>query len=138
MSHWNTYQNRSDVPTSCGVYVLYQNNKVVYVGASKNIRKRFSNHRVKDWDSVKIKPMITFGAAHTLEEKLISKLDPPLNALGSRRIELSTRHRVTIEHELYSKVKEFCVNNGLKITDFVNELIHNVLKGIEDAKQIKN
>lgn len=138
MSHWNIYNKRSDVPASCGVYVLYENGSILYIGASKDIRKRFSNHRVKEWDTVKIKPMGTFGAAHTLEEKLIAKLDPPFNSHGSRRVELSTRHRVTIDHELYKKVRDFCINNGFKITDFVNEMLNNVFKGIEDAKQIKN
>lgn len=138
MTHWNTYQTRNDVPIVCGCYVMYQDGEVIYIGASKDIRKRFSSHDVKDWDYVKIKPMITFGAAHTLEEKLISRINPKYNAVGSSRAELSTRHRITIEHDLHIKIRSFCVANGFKIKDFVNDVLTNVFKGMEDAEQVKN
>ena len=111
---------------------------MVYIGASKDIRKRFSSHNIKDWDYVKIKPSITFGAAHTLEEKLISRINPKFNSAGSSRIELSTRHRITIDHALHIKIRSFCSANGFKIKDFVNDVLTNVFKGFEDAKQIKN
>jgi excinuclease UvrABC nuclease subunit len=117
---------------------MYRQDKVVYIGASKDIRRRFSSHSIKDWDYVKIKPTITFGSAHTLEEKLISRINPEFNSIGSRRVELSTRHRITIDHELHIKIRSFCVENGFKVKDFVNEVLTNVFKGFEDAKQIKN
>jgi len=138
MTHWNIYQSRNDVPIVCGVYAMYRDGKVVYIGASKDIRKRFSSHNIKDWDYVKIKPTITFGAAHTLEEKLISRINPEYNAIGSSRVELSTRHRITIDHDLHIKIRSFCVANGFKIKDFVNDVLTNVFKGMEDAEQVKN
>lgn len=138
MTHWNTYQQRNDVPAACGVYAMYKDGEIIYIGASKDIRKRFSNHTIKNWDYVKIKPMTTFGAAHTLEERLISKIHPPFNANGSRRTELGSRHRVTIDHDLYTQIRALCFGNGLKITDFINEVLSNVVQGMKDAKQIKN
>ena len=138
MTHWNRYQTRNDVPLVCGVYAMYKDDRVVYIGASKEIRKRFSSHHIKEWDYVKIKPTIPFGAAHTLEEKLISRLNPEYNVMGSSRVEISTRHRITIEHALHIKIRSFCGANGFKIKDFVNDVLTNVLKGFEDAKQVKN
>jgi len=126
------------VPASCGVYVMYKDNAVHYVGASKGIRKRFSNHNIKDWDMVKIKPMPTFGDAHTLEEKLIQRLNPPMNSSGSHRSEISTRHRITINHELYIGLRNFCANKSLKMGAFINEILTDVFKGITDAEQIEN
>ena len=138
MTHWNTYQTRNDVPIVCGVYVMYKDGKVVYIGASKDIRNRFSSHQIKGWDYVKIKPSTTFGTAHTLEEKLIRRLNPKFNSEGSSRVELSKRHRVKIDHDLYVEIRLLCSANGFKIKNFVNDILRNVMKGMQDAKQVKN
>lgn len=138
MTYWNTYQSRKDVPIICGIYVIYKDNKIIYIGASKNIRKRFSNHNVVDWDYCKIKPTTSFGAAHILEEKLIKRIKPSLNAYMSNRAELGNRHRVEVEHDIYVRFRDFCNAKGLKIKQMTNDILQQFLRAVEDsnAKQV--
>jgi len=41
-----------DMPLICGVYFLIQNNEIVYVGQSKNISSRVTQHTDKLFDSI--------------------------------------------------------------------------------------
>ena len=138
MSYWQTYQTRKELPITCGVYVLYKDNQVIYVGVSKDIRKRFSNHTIQDWDVCKIKATTSFGAANVIEEKLIQKLKPKYNSYLAHRTELGRRHRVTIDHGIYIRFREFCNNKGLKIKNMTNDILEQFLKAVEDtnAKQV--
>jgi hypothetical protein len=121
----------------CGIYIIYKDKTPIYVGISKNIRKRFSTHDIKDWDYVKVKPAATFGEAHDLETKLIKRIKPKLNSYGLSRSSLGARPRVSIAPDTYNELRKFCMNNHYKIKDFVNEILSQALKGIKDDEQSK-
>ena len=116
----------------CGVYVMYKDNQVVYVGVSKQIRHRFSKHRIDQWDYIKVKPATSFGRATDLEKKLIEKLQPELNSRHKQRSQLSNRHRVTIDSEIYIKFKMFCFEKNLKMKDMLADLITQFLKAVDE------
>jgi len=133
MSKWQIYREKKDLPMMCGVYVMYKNDQAVYIGVSKHIRRRFSKHSVDQWDYVKIKPAITFGMATDLERKLIKKMQPELNSRHKQRAQLSSRHRLSIDAEIYSKLRIFCFEKNLKMKDMVADLITQFLKAVEDS-----
>lgn len=134
MTKWQVYNQKKDLPICCGVYAIYKDENIIYVGVSNNIRKRFSKHEIKDWDYVKLKPAPTFGYAHDLEAKLIKKLKPKLNSQGADRTRLSTRHRLTIYPDTYKRFRAFCYQHNLKTKQLLNDIINGFLKAAEDAK----
>ena len=131
MSKWQVYNDKKDVPICCGVYVMYKDGKVIYIGISKNVRQRFSKHPIKDWDYMKMKPATTYGAAHDLEAKLIKKIQPELNSQGSNRMQLSTRHRLTVQPDVYKRFRTFCYSKNIKM----KELLHDILQGFLEAAE---
>ena len=135
MSRWQIYTDRKTLPMMCGIYVMYRDGQVIYVGVSKDVRKRFTKHSITDWEYIKVKPATSFGAAHDLEEKLIKKLHPTLNSQGSSRSMLSSRHRVTIADGTFFKFRAFFVERNLKMKDMLNEIIVQFLKGVHDAER---
>ncbi len=134
MSKWQIYVDKKELPICCGVYVMYKNTKIIYIGISKNVRQRFTKHSIKDWDLIKMKPATTYGAAHDLEEKLIKKLKPTRNSQGSNRLQLSTRHRITINPETYQKFRTFCYGKNLRMKELLNDIINGFLKAADNAK----
>lgn len=135
MSRWQIYTEKKKLPMMCGVYVIYKDDQILYVGVSKDVRKRFTKHAITDWEYIKVKPATSFGAAHDLEEKLIKKLHPALNSQGSSRAMLSSRHRVTIADGTFFKFRGFCVERNLKMKNLLNEIIIGFLKGVHDAER---
>jgi|TARA_R100000995_G_scaffold84368_2_gene62820 hypothetical protein len=131
MSKWQVYNEKKDIPICCGVYVMYKDGKILYIGISKNVRQRFSKHPIKDWDYMKMKPATTYGAAHDLEAKLIKKIQPELNSQGSNRMQLSTRHRLTVQPDVYKRFRTFCYSKNIKM----KELLHDILQGFLEAAE---
>lgn len=132
MSKWQLYKHKKELPMMCGVYAIYKDGAVVYIGVSKEIRKRFSKHSVEQWDYVKVKPAISFGMATDLESKLIKKLQPELNSRHKKRAQLSNRHRVTIDSEVYTKLRVFCFQKDIKVKHMIEDLITQFLKAVEE------
>jgi predicted GIY-YIG superfamily endonuclease len=134
MSKWQVYKDKKELPICCGVYVMYKDDKVIYVGISKNVRQRFTKHTIKDWDYVKMKPATTYGAAHDLESKLIKKIKPQLNSQGSNRMQLSTRHRLTVQPDIYQRFRTFCYSKNLKMKETLNQILEGFLDAAENGK----
>ena len=134
MSKWQVYKDKKELPICCGVYVMYKDDKVMYVGISKNVRQRFSKHAIKDWDTVKMKPATTYGAAHDLEAKLIKKIKPELNSQGSNRMQLSTRHRLTVQPDIYQRFRTSCYSKNIKMKETLNQILKGFLEAAENGK----
>ena len=136
MSKWQTYRDKKSIPIMCGTYVVYSKGKVIYVGVSKNVRKRFSKHtsKIDGWDLLKIKPASSFGAAYDVEAKLIRRIQPKNNSYGAPRGTLSTRPRISIKPELYQRFKTFCLSRNLIMKEIVNDLVDGFLEGASNAK----
>ena len=69
-------QNRT--PVLCGIYFLFKENELIYIGISKNIHKRVNTHHIK-YDYYSHICTDTFDAASTVERLLIRKHRPKHN-----------------------------------------------------------
>ena len=49
-----TFHSISGYPRKAGVYFLFKDSKLIYIGQSKNIRKRVEFHKKKKFDFLKI------------------------------------------------------------------------------------
>jgi excinuclease UvrABC nuclease subunit len=90
-STWKTYllHERMKIPLDSGVYAIYKDDDVVYVGQTTNLRHRLSGHswRFRAADGVgfssgmyiKCKPCLGYLE---LERKLIGRLRPSWNKMA--------------------------------------------------------
>jgi len=81
-----------------------------------------------------MKPATTYGAAHDLESKLIKKIKPELNSQGSNRMQLSTRHRLTVQPDVYQRFRTFCYSKNLKMKELLNDILLGFLEAAENGK----
>lgn len=76
----------------CGVYMLFLDSKLVYIGESNCITTRISQHfkdEIKEFDSYKIYSLIEDTSIRKREEKrLIKKYNPILNFTHNRSLKL--------------------------------------------------
>lgn len=102
-SKWVTLnpENLSDIPRLPACYVIYLDNKLSYIGQSANVYKRFYNYgigptRYSNYGSqtpwgrvrqitVKFRFSTRYGDWAMRELRLIHRLRPPLNCVGSSR-----------------------------------------------------
>jgi excinuclease UvrABC nuclease subunit len=98
-SAWKTYRIGIDeIPKGPGCYAVYADSRMIYVGQSSDVRKRFSNHKIDlcrysefvqtPWGifreiTVKIRISKKFGDWAMIESRLIKRLTPSMNCLGS-------------------------------------------------------
>lgn len=79
-----TRERTDDVPVGMfnikGVYFLFHQDKLVYIGSSKNIGRRITDHTDKTFDSIFVDLCENFKEK---ESAYIKKLQPPLN--GGKR-----------------------------------------------------
>lgn len=88
------------IPNSAGCYVVYAHGKPIYVGQTTNLRKRiksyefnyarYSNGIHTPWGLcddlfLKIRPSIRYGDWAMIELRLIKRLQPRFNCVGSTK-----------------------------------------------------
>lgn len=100
MMVWNKFddllQNKKRLPNISCVYAMYFNNKLVYIGSTKDLKNRYCGQEIRygygkniktrwgDFDldtkiTLKYKPIKRYGFWLMLEAKLIRKLQPIFN-----------------------------------------------------------
>lgn len=87
-----------DLPEHPGCYVVFADSKLAYIGQSLNLRKRIINHKIDfarysnnittPWGyfkdvKIKIKTFKRYGEWAKLELRLVRRLQPPFNCVGS-------------------------------------------------------
>ena len=105
MSRWISYDfsdvaSRYSVKNLPGVYVVYGDKGLIYVGQSTDVKKRMACHSINyanytdfietPWGRfrsvfVKIKYTRRYGDWAMLELRLIKRLQPPFNCIGSTK-----------------------------------------------------
>jgi hypothetical protein len=71
-----------EIPKTCGIYFLINNNEIVYVGQSINIHQRLQKHLYeKQFDKINIIPCERFEL-NRMESLYINKFKPKLNVAG--------------------------------------------------------
>jgi excinuclease UvrABC nuclease subunit len=77
MRLWDWIDGLPDRRWGGGVYALYRNGQLVYVGHTKNFRTRLHAHRrCFEFDRVKVAPIANRRERQRLERKLIGRLLP--------------------------------------------------------------
>lgn len=96
---WETYPSGDGVPQQPGVYAVFINGDLLYIGSSMNVRTRLSNHALKyarysatvhtPWGDfkadewvVKYRPSRRYGDWAMVELRLIRRLCPRFNIAG--------------------------------------------------------
>lgn len=99
MSRWRSYSIRPVLPRSPGVYAIYLDGRLAYIGQSVDLRNRLSEHRIRqgydhnvhtDWGTfktmqIKISFSRRYGDWAMRELRLIRRLRPWANRRGIGR-----------------------------------------------------
>ena len=107
-------QKVSAMPRYCGIYFLFKNNSVVYVGQSENILTRINAH----YNSDKVFDSWNYIEAHkvdlnNLEAESILKYNPPLNqVLPTNSIWISD-NSLKLKYGIGKNEAKSLVKNGL-------------------------
>lgn len=98
---WSVYDfdESWDIPEGPGVYVIFGDGKLLYIGQSRFVNRRLKNYDINwpryssayirtpwgDFDRVivKIRRSAMFGDWAMMELRLIRRLKPPFNCIGS-------------------------------------------------------
>jgi len=127
------------IPELPGVYLFYKNNKVIYVGKAKNLRKRISSYRnssgkakimIQEADKLKFKKLDNEFLAFIKEAELIKKLQPKFNVilrddtnyfyLGITKEEIP---KIIITHRISENIEYFGpFVEGRKLKDILRKL----------------
>lgn len=99
MSKWTT-TDELDLPSSPGVYAIYFDGELVYVGSSFDVRKRVLTHGI-NWSkyshgidtpwgqrkalTIKYRRSDVYGDWAMHELRLIRRLKPRFNSIGKRK-----------------------------------------------------
>ena len=102
---WLNMDSKGPNTNTAGVYLLYNNDELVYVGKSKNnLPRRLATHRKssKLFNSVKVYDDITELDTHILEVYLIAKYSPIYNrdckGVGEVTVTLTIPDNITREY----------------------------------------
>lgn len=107
MSHWKEFvlfpsHERTKLPATAGVYAVYFDGTLVYIGQSVNVANRFSEHKIRHahakyiitpWDdvhqdtriTVKVRACRRLGEWAMREIRLIHRLQPMFNSNFRKR-----------------------------------------------------
>jgi len=85
-----------------GCYFLYENDEIIYIGVSINIRKRLIQHKGdrKKWDFVKYIPCTDYLEAIKIESYYINKFKPKLNIQLGAYAHIAEKHEFKVEDSL--------------------------------------
>lgn len=107
MSRWVTLQKPWIVPSKPGVYAVYGDGELIYIGQSSDLRERLRRHNIRpsygrgthspwgDFDSMHVKVRVggKFGEWAMVEIRLIHRIRPRFNVSGlGRRASKAVAH----------------------------------------------
>jgi excinuclease UvrABC nuclease subunit len=102
-SYWISYDfekyETEKIAKLPGCYVVYGDEALIYIGQASNVALRISNHRIKygyssyilcPWGSfrsviIKVRYGVRYGDWLAREARLIAKIQPPFNCIGSTK-----------------------------------------------------
>lgn len=102
MSRWKVYAWPREIPAIAGVYAIYFDGDLVYIGQSVNVRNRWCEHQIRlgyakniitPWGDIPDKTVVTFKVSASRrygdwamrELRLIRRLKPLFNIQGKGR-----------------------------------------------------
>ena len=122
----NVEQNLSGIKP-IGVYALYNETGLIYIGHSSDIITRITNHE-KAHTLAKIKLFEGLTEAKEVEEKLIRRLKPPMNK-DFTKVETETKNfSCALELDVWKAIKIKHAVKDVPVADIVNEALREQLE----------
>lgn len=101
LGRWLEWNDENQIlPGTPGCYAIYEDDELVYIGSSFNIRDRIKSHPIeishysntletpwgvfRNW-KIKFKTSVRYGDWAMIELRLINRLQPKFNKVGIRR-----------------------------------------------------
>jgi predicted GIY-YIG superfamily endonuclease len=110
-----------------GVYALYNETGLIYIGHSSDIITRVTHHE-KAHTLAKIKLFKGLTEAKEAEEKLIRRLKPPMNK-DFTKVEMETKtFSCALELDVWKAIKIKHAVKDMPVADIVNEALKKQLK----------
>jgi len=110
-----------------GVYALYNETGLIYIGHSSDLLPRINNHE-KEHTFAKIKLFKGLTEAKEVEEKLIRRLKPPMNK-DFTKVEMETKNfSCALELDVWKAIKIKHAVKDMPVADIVNEALKKQLK----------
>lgn len=111
-----------------GIYALYDNSGLIYIGHSTRIFARLRTHE-KKFLNAKFKIVDSLEEAQSIEKKLIRRLRPPQNKEYIKTFEGETkRFNSEIDLDVYTALKIKASVKDVPVSIIVNEILREKLK----------
>ena len=111
-----------------GVYALYDNSGLIYIGHSTNLFSRFKNHE-KGFTYAKYKITLDLDTAQQSERKLIARLKPTQNKIFVPMHDTETkRFNCEIDMDVYQALKIKSSIRDIPVSLIVNDILEKKLK----------
>jgi len=122
----NVEQNLSGIKP-IGVYALYNETGLIYIGHSSDIITRVTHHE-KAHTLAKIKLFNGLTEAKEVEEKLIRRLKPPMNK-DFTKVEMETKtFSCALELDVWKAIKIKHAVKDMPVADIVNDALREQLE----------
>lgn len=122
----NVEQNLSGIKP-IGVYALYNETGLIYIGHSSDIITRVTHHE-KAHTLAKIKLFNGLTEAKEVEEKLIRRLKPPMNK-DFTKVETETKtFSCALELDVWKAIKIKHAVKDMPVADIVNDALREQLE----------
>jgi len=114
--------HRSQLPEIQAIYLVYQGERLLYIGRTKNLKQRWlTHHRYKQFAQLEDVRVAWFPCQEQVPEveaTLIELLEPELNGqdIGDR---LQLNLRLDKHKDLYEAIRQAAKEQGTSINDFV-------------------
>ena len=105
-----------------GVYALYNEAGLIYIGHSSDIITRVNNHE-KEHTLAKIKLFRSLTKAKAVEEKLIRRLTPPMNKDYTRPETETKAFSCALELDVWKAIKIKHAVKDMPVADIVNDAL---------------
>tara|TARA_R110000744_G_scaffold300959_1_gene410073 strand:- start:1443 stop:1898 length:456 start_codon:yes stop_codon:yes gene_type:complete len=110
-----------------GIYALYDNSGLIYIGHSSDLLVRIRNH-TKKHTFAKVKLFKSLIEAKQTEEKLIRRLRPPLNK-DFVKTDIETKlFTCTMEIDVWKAIKIKHAVKDIPVADIVNQALRKQLE----------
>lgn len=136
------FENFRDLPAESGIYfVLGENNTILYIGQSANLKKRFAgqHHRLaalRDHSAQRIHYLACDGSITLeLETDAISHFSPSLNINIRRRNEEHRHYSLSMPRDLHLEIKRVAQQNNRTITAQILHILEKELKEQDEPTQ---
>jgi excinuclease UvrABC nuclease subunit len=115
-----------------GIYFLCKDNKVVYIGQSKDVTNRVNGHiGFKEFDSVTAM-LVPEGLLDEVEKYWIKRIKPELNfrhAKKPKKLPRATRSfSITVPKELLPEIHRMAYESGRSVSSYLSSLIRRDTK----------